>query len=147
MSWKSCQAICSPLFPLLVVVAIATCTVVAGATAEKQRELVAGPPITLSGNALDGLAVRALTPDIARGLGLQPGAKGVVVVRLPSNAGSAESAGLKRGDVIEEVDSIVVVHAMDFIEGVVRAASKGQVLLLVNHRGRRCYIVIAKQSN
>ena len=147
MSWKSCQAACSPVFPLLAVVAVATCSVVAAASAEKQREFVAGPPIALSGNALDGLAVRALTSDIARDLGLQPGTKGVVVVRLRSNGHTAEEPGLKCGDVIEQVDSIVVVHVMDFIEGVVRAASKGQVLLLVNHRGMRRYMVIAKQSN
>ena len=59
------------------------------------RDSSNGPPI--------GIAVDGLTPEIASQLGLPVGTQGVVVVEVQP-ASPADNAGLRRGDVIQEVN-------------------------------------------
>jgi serine protease Do len=55
------------------------------------------------GGTLSGLRVETLTPDLARRLNLPSGARGVVVSQVADDSSAAE-AGLRPGDVIEEVN-------------------------------------------
>jgi serine protease Do len=89
------------------------------------------------GNALDGVSVENLTSQVARGLNLPAGASGVVVSEV-SPGSAAASAGLKQGDVIQEVNRRPVKSVAEF-EAAVRNSKDG-TLLLVNRDGHTIYI-------
>jgi serine protease Do len=91
-------------------------------------------------SGLAGLQVRDLTPDIARQLGLALQTRGVVVVDADPGSAVAE-AGLRRGDVIQEVNHRAVTSAAQFEEAVRQGAGQ-PVLLLVNREGSTGYLVV-----
>ena len=93
----------------------------------------------LSG-ALDGVQVDDLTPQIARQLDLPTRTEGVVVTSVEPGSPAAE-AGLRRGDVIEEVNRQAVSNVRDFTSAVHQAGSKS-VLLLVNSGGSTHFVPI-----
>ena len=92
-----------------------------------------------SDSALEGVSVENLTSQVARGLGLSAGAAGVVVTEV-NPASAAASAGLKRGDVIQEVNRRPVQNAAEF-EAAVRDSKNG-VLLLVNRNGHTAFVAV-----
>jgi len=92
------------------------------------------------GTALEGVAVENLTPDIARQLNLPPQTRGVVVVQVRPE--TAAATGLRRGDVIEEVNRRSVATVGDYEQAVRQTG--GEVLLLVNRGGSSSYIVIGQ---
>jgi serine protease Do len=92
------------------------------------------------GTALDGVAVDNLTADIARQLNLSPQTRGVVVVQVRPETTAA--TGLRRGDVIEEVNRQRVSTVSEYEQAIRQAG--GDVLLLVNRGGSSSYIVIGK---
>lgn len=96
-----------------------------------------------SGSALQGLNVETLTPEIADQLGLPADTYGVVVDGVEPGSMAAET-GLRRGDVIQEVDHQKVVNAADFSR-LVRRSKAESVLLLVNRGGNTMYLVIESQ--
>lgn len=93
-----------------------------------------------SGSALDGVNVDNLTPQIARQLGLSGRISGVVVTSI-SDASRAADAGLRRGDVIQEVNRKPVANVSDFQKAVGRAGNQ-PVLLLVNRDGNTLFVVV-----
>ena len=92
------------------------------------------------GTALDGVAVDNLTADIARQLNLPPQTTGVVVVQVRPE--TAAATGLRRGDVIEEVNRRKVSTVGEYEQAIRQAG--GEVLLLVNRGGSSSYIVIGR---
>ena len=91
------------------------------------------------GTALEGVLVENLTADIARQLNLPPQTRGVVVVQVrPESA----ATGLRRGDVIEEVNRRSVATVGDYEQAIRQAGS--EVLLLVNRGGSSSYIVVGQ---
>ena len=90
-----------------------------------------------STDALEGVSVENLTSQIARELKLPAGAAGVVVNEV-SPASAAASAGLKQGDVIQEVNRRPVKNVAEF-EAAVRNSKDG-TLLLVNRDGHTIYV-------
>ena len=107
-----------------------------GALPEKDEQ---APATENKGSALDGVQVQTLTPEIAQELELPAGTHGVVVGSVDPSSPAAES-GLSRGDVIQEVNHKPVSNSQEFEQAV--SASKGTVLLLVNHGGVTAYIAI-----
>jgi serine protease Do len=90
-------------------------------------------------SGLDGVSVEDLTSQVARGLGLSPGVSGVVVTEV-SPGSAAASAGLRRGDVIQEVNRKPVKNAAEF-EAAVRNSKEG-TLLLVNRDGHTTFVAV-----
>ena len=90
-----------------------------------------------SDQSLDGVAVDTLTPEIARELRLSPRTKGVVVTEVAPGS-KAEEAGLRRGDVIQEVNRKPVQSRQQF-ESAVRSAGEN-ALLLVNRDGNTLFL-------
>jgi serine protease Do len=82
-----------------------------------------------------GLSVQPLTPQIARSLGVDSTIQGVVVAQADPSSDAGQK--LKRGDVIQSINSVPVRTAADLARGVAsaKAAGRAQVLLLVS-RGR-----------
>jgi serine protease Do len=90
--------------------------------------------------ALAGMNVQDLTPEIARQLKLPPSQTGVVVTELdPSSAAAA--AGIREGDVIQEVNHRPVRNVEQFRQALSASANQA-VLLLVNRAGTTHYVVI-----
>ena len=87
-----------------------------------------------------GVTVKELTPDVARQLGLPARIKGVVVAKIKPGS-SAADAGLRRGDVIQEVNRKPVTGVPE-VEQAVKQAGQGPVLLLVNRGGDTLFVAI-----
>jgi serine protease Do len=86
-----------------------------------------------------GISVDGLTPQIAQQLGLPAETTGVVVTDVQP-ASSAEEAGVRRGDVIQEVDRKPVTSVDEFQSAIRRRGNR--VLLLIDRSGDHLYIVV-----
>ncbi|HEY9285887.1 MAG TPA: PDZ domain-containing protein, partial [Pyrinomonadaceae bacterium] len=87
-----------------------------------------------------GVTVRPLTPEIARQLELRAGAQGLVVDEVDP-AGPASDAGLRPGDVIEQVNRQPVRSNDELAAALARAGAR-PVLLLVNRRGTTFFVTV-----
>jgi serine protease Do len=105
-----------------------------GFTAEASREAADS----------DDIAVEDLTPEIARRLDLSPETKGVVVDGVQPGSDWAQ-AGIRRGDVIQEVNRQSVETAGGFSRAL-RESDKRSVLVLVNRAGRTSFIVVERSE-
>ncbi|HSW63047.1 MAG TPA: DegQ family serine endoprotease [Dissulfurispiraceae bacterium] len=94
-----------------------------------------------SANALSGVTVTDLTAAIAKQLGLDKDEKGVVVLKIESGS-AADDAGLRKGDVLEEIDRQKVSNLNEFNRALSKLRSDEAVLLFVNRFGRKFYITI-----
>ena len=72
---------------------------------------------------LAGLNVIELTREISRQLGLPKDEKGVVVVRVDSGS-SVEDAGMRKGDVIQEIDRKKITGLDDYTRNVAGVHSR-----------------------
>ncbi|MFL9839516.1 DegQ family serine endoprotease [Sphingomonas sp. ST-64] len=89
-----------------------------------------------SATASLGLNVAALTPQIARSIGVDPDMKGVVIVGVDPSSDAAQKQ-LRRGDVIVSINRTPVTTPADVarIVGEAKRSGSGQVLLYVTRRG------------
>jgi serine protease Do len=92
-----------------------------------------------SSNVLSGVSVQNLDPESRKELGVQAGTQGVVVTDVQASSAAAE-AGLRRGDVIQEVNRKPVKNTSDFERSL--ANSKEETLLLVNRNGSTLYLAV-----
>jgi len=76
-----------------------------------------------------GMTVEPLTPDIADQLNLDRGMRGVVIAGVEP-AGAAASAGLREGDVIQQINGRAVRSAEDVRSALAAASDKPAVLLI-----------------
>jgi len=88
-------------------------------------------------NALEGVSVENLTPQLARQLKVPATTSGVVVNEV-SPASAAAVAGLQQGDVIQEVNRRPVKNVAEY-EAAVRNSKEG-TLLLVNRGGHTVFV-------
>jgi serine protease Do len=93
-----------------------------------------------SGGTLEGLTVDTLTPEIARELNLPANTRGVVVIEAQDGSAAA-GAGLRRGDVIQEVNRNTVNSAPEFAR-MIKQAGNQSVLLLVNRSGHTSFLIV-----
>jgi len=87
-----------------------------------------------------GLGLQDLTPDVARQLGYQ-NASGVLVAQVAPGS-PAEDAGLRRGDLIEEVDHKPVTSASE-LASAIKKSGKKDLLLLVRRGSTTFFSAIA----
>jgi serine protease Do len=87
--------------------------------------------------ALDGVEVTNLNAEIAQQLGLPASTTGVVVAGVDPSSKMADS-GLRRGDVIQEVNHKSVKNVSEFQSALKKGGD--EPLLLVNRGGRTLYI-------
>ncbi|HWR59357.1 MAG TPA: DegQ family serine endoprotease [Thermodesulfovibrionales bacterium] len=118
---------------------------VSAAIAELPKEVGGVPtgpsPDVIQRNAFSGISVMDLTKEIARQLGIGSGEKGVVVVRVEPGS-TADEAGLKKGDVILEIDRKRITGIGDYNKMASARESGDTALFFVNRGGRRFYITI-----
>ncbi|HMK43651.1 MAG TPA: DegQ family serine endoprotease [Dissulfurispiraceae bacterium] len=99
------------------------------------------PGDSSAGNALSGVSVTDLTPAISKQLGLDKDEKGVVILRIESGS-AAEDAGLRKGDVLQEIDRQKVTSLNEFNRAFSRLRPDEAVLLFVNRGGRKFYTTL-----
>jgi serine protease Do len=98
-----------------------------------------------AGTAEDlGMTVQTLTPEIAENLGIDRSLKGVVVTQVDPG-GSAADAGLRRGDVILEVNRQPVKDAEAYRKAV-KAVGKGKSVLFLVRRGDNTIFLAVKPA-
>lgn len=92
-------------------------------------------------NTLAGISVMNLTREIAKQLGLSRNEKGVVIIKVDSYS-PAEDSGLKKGDVIQEVNKKRI-KSLDDFNKIVHNIRKGDTaLLFINRNGNKFYITL-----
>ena len=92
-----------------------------------------------------GLSVQTLTKELAKRYGLDEdeiGSGGVLVLGAEAD-GLAATAGIRRGDIIVEVNRATVKDVDEYTEAV-KLASKGDVVLLLLRRGSSFFYVAVK---
>lgn len=89
--------------------------------------------------ALEGVSVEDLDAQTARQAGLPANTRGVVVTQVDPGSAAAQ-AGLKQGDVIQEVNHRAVGNADDLSSAL--HGSHGESLLLVNRGGNKLYLAV-----
>ena len=92
------------------------------------------------GTPMKGVQVDELTPQRRRELDLRPGIKGVVVTDVSPDS-PAGDAGLRRGDVIEEINREPVESVSEYRRAVRRAGNQS-IVLLVNRNGNTNFLVV-----
>jgi serine protease Do len=90
-----------------------------------------------SKDALEGVTLENLDAESARQLGISPATKGVVVTDISPSSPEADS-GLRRGDVIQEVNHQPVKNVSELNEAIHKAGKNP--LLLVNRQGSTLFI-------
>ncbi len=93
------------------------------------------------GNVLSGIEVTDLTPAIARQLGVDRDEKGVVILKIEPGS-PADEAGLKKGDIIQEIDRQEIRNQNDFAKAFSNIRANDSVLLFVKRAGRGFYITL-----
>ena len=82
----------------------------------------------------------AATDKAALGIGVSPGPKGLVITQVNPD-GRAADAGLREGDVIQEVNRQPV-QSIDELRAAVRKTTDRPVLLLVEREGRSQFVTV-----
>ncbi len=94
-----------------------------------------------SDNSLQGVAVENLTPETAQELKLPATTKGVVVDEVNPSSRAAE-AGLKPGDVIQQVNHQSVASVKEYNQAVGASKKDEPVLLLVDRNGSTMFLAV-----
>jgi len=92
-----------------------------------------------------GLTVQPLTPEVANNLGIPVDTKGVVVADVEQGSAS-EEAGLRRGDVIAEVNRQPVSDVESYKRALKEAEGGKSVLLLVRRGENTVFLALKPQS-
>ena len=89
-----------------------------------------------------GMQVEAISPQVARQLGVPADEAGVLIAGIqPGSPG--DDAGLRQGDIIKEVDHQPVGNLSDF-SNIVEDSDGDQLLLLIKRRQGTLYVVLEK---
>ena len=92
-----------------------------------------------SKDALEGVSVENLDAESAKELGLPTSTKGVVVTEIDPSSPKADS-GLRKGDVIQEVNHQPVNNVAEFEKAMHKSGN--QALLLVNRGGTTFFVAV-----
>ena len=87
-----------------------------------------------------GLSLEPLTPEMASRLGLGANEQGLIVTRVDAS-GPAGEAGIRQGDVLQEVNRQPVRTVAEFNAAVQRSGAR-PALVLVNRRGNVIYLTL-----
>jgi len=92
-------------------------------------------------NALSGITIMDINPAIAKQLRIEGEEKGVVIVKIQPGS-LAEDTGLRKGDVIQEIDRQIIANLNDFNKATAHLKPDSPVLLFVNRGGKKFYITL-----
>jgi serine protease Do len=90
---------------------------------------------------LSGMTVRELTPELARGFGLEEGEKGVVVIKVETG-GRLYEAGIRAGDLILQINQKNVSTLEDYKKIASKIKAKERILLLMRRKGQDLFVSV-----
>jgi serine protease Do len=90
---------------------------------------------------LSGMTVRELTPELARGFGLEEGEKGVVVIKVETGSRLYE-AGIRPGDLILQINQKNVSTLEDYRKIASKIKAKERTLLLIRRKGQDLFVSV-----
>ena len=99
---------------------------------------------TGTGNSKFGLTLQTVTADMAQRYGLEADDQGLLVTKIDPN-GSAAEAGIRQGDVIQEVNRQPMKNVADFNAAMQRSGAK-PALVLLKRRGQVIYLTLKATS-
>jgi serine protease Do len=88
-----------------------------------------------------GMSLKEATSQLCRYFGYAEDSEGLFVMSVERNS-PAHKAGIRRGDLIEEVESKRVRSVEEFERIVNNLPPEQELLLLVNSRGKRHFVVL-----
>lgn len=88
-----------------------------------------------------GLTVQNLTPELAESIGVDPGTRGVVVVGVTPGS-PADDAGLRRGDIVVEVNRQPVDNLNSYRKAIQGASTKKNILFLVKREDSTIFLAL-----
>lgn len=88
-----------------------------------------------------GLSVVDLDPSMAKQIGVDPEERGVVIYRIDSGS-PAENSGLRKGDLIMEIERQRISTVSDF-QRAIQKITRTDVLVLINRAGKKFYTIIS----
>jgi serine protease Do len=91
--------------------------------------------------ALAGLEVMDLSAEVARRLNLSESLQGVVIVGVEPDS-PADETGLRRGDVIQEINHKPMKNLKEFRKAASEVQEDDSVLMLINRQGRKIFFVV-----
>ncbi|GBE36670.1 putative periplasmic serine endoprotease DegP-like precursor [bacterium BMS3Bbin07] len=91
--------------------------------------------------ALAGITITELTGSIAKQLGIDQSEKGVVVLDIEAGS-AAQEAGIKKGDVIQEIDRKRIYGIDDWKKIVSGIKPDEMVVMFLNRGGRKFYVAL-----
>jgi serine protease Do len=97
-----------------------------------------------TGNERYGLSLQVFTSNLAERYGLNPDEQGLLVSRVDPN-GSAANAGIRPGDLIQEVNRRPVRNVPDFTAAIQQSGSR-PALLLVKRRNAVTFLTLRPNS-
>ncbi len=92
-------------------------------------------------HALSGITVMDINPAISKQLGIQGDERGVVIVKMQPGS-LAEESGIRKGDVIQEMDRQKINNLNDFNKAISHLKSNSSVLLFINRGGKKYYVTL-----
>jgi serine protease Do len=118
--------------------------------AELPAEKLAGlrdpvKPAASDPDVLDGVEVADVDSQLRRELGLPDDAKGAVVTKIDPESPSAE-AGIKVGDIIQEIARKPVANAREAIAMSEQVKKDKKVLLLISTRGASRFVMVERKE-
>lgn len=87
-----------------------------------------------------GLSLQKLTPEISKELKIPMEVKGLIVTDVVKN-GAADVKGIRKGDVIMEINQQTVENVED-VQSAIEKGGKKPVLLLISRRGQTTFVSI-----
>ncbi len=117
--------------------------------AELPKKLGEGPTEEPGGapeesNALSGITVRELTPELAKRFGIGDGQSGVVVIKIEPGSRAFE-AGLRPGDMVLQINQKDIATIEDYKNAASRIKSKDRTLLLIRRKGEDLFLTIKSE--
>ena len=113
------------------------------------RELAANrapaPKPDAEPDVLDGVTVADIDAQMRRDFNLPEELKGAVVTKVEPDSPSAE-AGIKVGDVIQEVSRTPVTNAKEAVEMSEKVKKEKKVLLLVSTKGASRFVFVERKD-
>jgi len=92
-------------------------------------------------NPFKGLSVIDLEPSMAKQIGIDPDDRGVVVYKIEQGS-PAENTGLRKGDLIMEIERQKITSTSDF-QKAIQKISRNDVLVLINRGGKKFYMILS----
>ncbi len=98
-------------------------------------------PLPKLSAALQGVSVSELSPELLEQLALEPGLSGVVILKVDPGS-NAQEAGLRKSDIILEVNRKTILTLDDYEAAFSKIDKTNPVLLLVRRQDRTLFLTV-----